>query len=230
MTFRGKLSSLMVLSFRVMKLNPKMFLLIMVTNADTAQTRHIKTSFEINDIILTRLEQVLNTYVAGVPMAEITLPVIMQMERDMGEDGAQLVSSIIKCIYEVTETDGGDMRFEGVNRLLQYPEYSDIDKFRGLLGLIEEHKKDLIDVVAHAKPDETNVFIGSDIAIEPANSSTLIFKTITKEGRVVGAIGVIGPCRMDYSKVITTVDYLSQSIQNMVGGDLLPQKNESEDN
>lgn len=229
MTFRGKPNSLLVLNFRTMKLNPRLFLLIMVTNADTAQTRHIKTSNEISDLILSRLEQVLNRYVAGVPMTEITLPVIMQMERDMGEEGAPLISSIMKCIYEVTESSGGELRFDGVNRLLQYPEYSDIDKFRGLLGLIEEHKTDLIDVVSHANKDETNVFIGSDIAIQPASSSTLIFKSITKDGRVVGAIGVIGPCRMDYSKVITTVDYLSKSIQNMVGGDMLLPEKERED-
>lgn len=229
MTFRGRPTSLLIMSFRAVRLNARLFLLIMVTGADAAQTKQIKTGFDVSELTLSRLEQVLNTYVAGVPMAEITLPVIMQMERDMGEDGASLISSIMKCIYEVTEASGGELRFEGVNRLLQYPEYSDIDKFRGLLGLIEEHKKDLIDVVSHAKSDETNVFIGSDIAIQPSSSSTLIFKTITRDGKVIGAIGVIGPCRMDYSKVITTVDYLSQSIQNMVGGEMLLPQTESED-
>ena len=137
-------------------------------------------------------------------------------------DAAPLVQQAIKCVYDAAKQGEGSIKFEGVNRLLQYQEYSDLEKFRGFLGLLEEHKDDLIDVVTNANPGETNVYIGSDIPSETAGSSALVFKNIIYDGRVIGAIGVIGPSRMDYSKVISTVDYLSESIQRMVGSPALP--------
>ena len=53
--------------------------------------------------------------------------------------------------------------------------------------------------------------------------STLIFRTVTRGDKIVGAIGVIGPCRMDYAKVVTTVDALSRNIQRMLSNGELPE-------
>ena len=222
LTFRRPDSLMTVMAFRTVKMNDHLFLLIMIMNADTAQTRHVQSAFTVTDEMLTRLEDILNRYLAGTNMDTVTLPVIMAMEEEMG-DGAQLIQAIVKCVYDATKSGDGNLKFEGLNRLLQYQEYSDLEKFRGFLGLIEEHKDQLIDVVSRADNDETNVFIGSDIPAQIANSSALIFKNIIYDGRVIGAIGVIGPSRMDYSKVITTVDLLTKSIQSMVSdGPLLP--------
>ena len=227
MTFRGVETYSTVMSFRTMKMNDRSFLLIMVMDNDSAQTRHIQTEFDLTDDMLALLERVLNAHIAGVEVDAVTLPVIMEMEGEMG-GAAPLVQQVIKCVYDAAKQGEGSMKFDGVNRLLQYQEYSDLDKFRGFLGLLEEHKDELIDVVTNAKPGETNVYIGSDIPNETAGSSALIFKNIIYEGRVIGAIGVIGPSRMDYSKVISTVDYLSESIQKMVGSPALPPDRESE--
>ena len=77
-----------------------------------------------------------------------------------------------------------------------------------------------------------SVFIGSDNTVKTMGDSTLILKTISIDGKKVGAIGVIGPCRMDYSKVISTVDQLVQSItehmQPTVPSNLLPEKGMTE--
>ena len=162
-------------------------------------------------------------------MDTVTLPVIMAMEEEMGE-GAPLIQAIVKCVYDAVKTGEGNLKFDGINRMLQYQEFSDVEKFRGFLGLVEEHKDQLIDVVSRADTDETNVFIGSEIPAQIDSSSALIFKNIIHDGRVIGAIGVIGPSRMDYSKVITTVDFLTRSIQHMVSNDgLLPPKLKGDD-
>ena len=69
------------------------------------------------------------------------------------------------------------------------------------------------------KKDTINILIGKENSVDIMNNSTLIFKTITANDKVVGAIGVIGPCRMDYSKVITTLDMISNSITGMFGNE-----------
>ena len=227
MTFRGTEPNSSVSSFRAIRMNEYLLLLVMVMDSDTAQTRHINADFEITETAASMLEQTLNRHIAGVSIDEITLPVIMEMENEMG-DAAPLVQMAIKCVYDAAKSSEGNIKFEGLNRLLQYQEYNDLEKFRGFLGLLEDHKDQLIDVVTNAAPGETNVYIGSDLPTETAGSSALIFKNIIYDGRVVGAIGVIGPSRMDYSKVITTVDYLSESIQRMICGESLPQSTDKQ--
>ena len=56
------------------------------------------------------------------------------------------------------------------------------------------------------------------------DNSTLIYKNLKLGGKTIGAIGIIGPCRMDYSKVLATIDRLSEEINNMQSLDALPQE------
>ena len=227
LTFKGKPGGAVITNFKVMKMSAHRFLLIMVTSADVAKTKHITVDFEVTSGMLKRLEFVLNRHLAGKNIEEITVPVILQMEEIMGEDGKQLISPIIKIVYEITNELGGDLNFDGVNRLLQYPEYNDLEKLRGVLGALE-HKSDLIDIVSQSPKDEVNVFIGQENRVETMSDSTLVFRTITRGDKVVGAIGVIGPCRMDYAKVVTTVDMLSRNIQQMLSGGELPEGRNTE--
>ena len=61
------------------------------------------------------------------------------------------------------------------------------------------------------------VFIGSENTDKVMENSALIYRTIRRSGRVVGAIGVIGPRRMDYSRVIAVIDQLASRIDEMLG-------------
>ena len=113
------------------------------------------------------------------------------------------------------ETDDGELMFDGVNNLLNYPEYSDNDKVRDMLGLFDK-QDDLREVLSSDASDKTNVYIGSENSVEVMNNSSLIFRTVKSGEKVIGAIGVIGPRRMDYSKVVTLVDYMSKNISGML--------------
>ena len=103
------------------------------------------------------------------------------------------------------------MRFEGVNRLLEYPEFSDIEKIRGMLEMME-NKQEMIKILSEADSDKVNVYIGGDEQEGLVDNSALIFKKLTVGGKVVGAIGVLGPSRMDYSKVISVMKYISKKL------------------
>ena len=84
----------------------------------------------------------------------------------------------------------------------------------GLIGMLEQ-KEDILNIISNSQKDTINILIGKENSVDIMSNSTLIFKTITANDKVVGAIGVIGPCRMDYSKVITTLDLLTDNIRGM---------------
>ena len=224
LTFKNPTASPVILKFKTVQMHDRRFLLIMVTNSDQVKTEYIDTEAPVSESLLQMIEDALNRYLANKSISKFTLPLIMEMENDLPESAETIISKAVKVIYKVIkELDEGELHFDGVNKLLQYHEFTDIDRLRGILGAIEENREDIVRIVRHPKNNAVNVFIGSENSVDLMRNSTLIFRPITENGRVVGAIGVIGPCRMDYSKVITTVDYLSNHISKMINKPLLPE-------
>jgi heat-inducible transcriptional repressor len=125
---------------------------------------------------------------------------------------------VVKNICEtMSEMDGGDLKYAGVNHLLEYPEFADAHEFKELLGVLEE-KRDILKLVSdtEAEGDGPQVIIGSENGVEEMKNSTLVFQKIKAGGKVIGAIGILGPRRMDYSKVISTVEYIAGNISELL--------------
>ena len=203
------------------------FILVMMLSNGSVKTKNVRVDKGISTETVGRLVSLLNTYVAGLTTESITLPIIMELEREMG-GASELINPIIKCIYDVmNELDTGELKLSGLDRLLQYPEYSDTDRFREMLGALEK-KEDILNIVSGAKDDDINVVIGSESSVKVMDHSALVFKPITtRDGKTLGAIGVIGPLRMDYAKVLATISGLSGRLADMINENTLT---EGEDN
>ena len=144
---------------------------------------------------------------------------------DGGAD-ADLVGAAIKIVYGIlSELDAGEMRVSGIDRLLQYPEYSDVGQLQELLGSLEK-KEDILNLVSNRGSDDINVVIGSEGAVKVMNNSTVVFKPIISNGKTVGAVGGISPLRMDYARVLATLDNLGENVSNLLSE---PKKGEHHD-
>ena len=215
---KPKPTSASISHFETVWVDARSFILVMVTSTGTAKSKFVRLGFDAACETVARLAAALNANLAGLSADQITLPAIMRMEAAMGIDSV-LVNPIIKCIYEtMSELDDGDVRFEGINRLLQYPEYADIGQFKRLLGALEE-KQDILDLVSGAQAENVNIYIGSENTVDVMQNSSLIFKTIRHGGNTVGAIGIIGPRRMDYSRVVTMIEHLAAQVASMLDGE-----------
>ncbi len=198
-----------VAQYSYMLLGDNAFLLVMRMSDESVSTKHIRTELTLNDSVLQRLTVILNTSFVGIASDGITLPMMMQAETEMGEAGA-LIAPVVKAIYEtIGKTEEADINFEGLNKLLEYPEFSNVEQMRRVIGMVEK-KDDFMKIIEGADDDKVNIFIGHDGKL--VDNSAFVFKTIKVGGKAVGAIGVFGPSRMDYSKVISTVEYLSATL------------------
>ena len=193
------------------------FVLVMMTSTGTIKTKYVNVDAGITPGTVSLLASVLNTHIAGLTADDITLPIIMQLEREMG-DQAPLINPIIKCIYEVLhELDSGELRYSGVDRLLQYPEYSDTDRLRNLIGSLES-KDEIMELMSGETGDGINVILGSESSVRVMDNSAMVFKPIVnRDGKKIGAVGVIGPLRMDYAKVLSTISGITGRLADMIG-------------
>ena len=213
-TVKPRPNQVVITNFNTVYVDSRSFVLVMLSNTGVAKTKLIRTSSDITPRVTERLTELLNSYLANRKAEELSYAAIVEIQRALfGFE--ELVEPIIKCIYDtVNEIDRGDVKVEQVNRLLDFPEYSDLSQLQGLIGMLEK-KEDILDIISNSENDTTNILIGKENSVDIMSNSTLIFKTITANDKVVGAIGVIGPCRMEYSKVITTLDLLAESIRGM---------------
>ena len=73
-------------------------------------------------------------------------------------------------------------------------------------------------MLTDADPEKANVFIGGDDADSPLPDSSFVVRPVTVDGKTVGAIGVIGPKRMDYKKVLASLDYFATGLSEEPDG------------
>ncbi len=213
---RPKTTSLTVSKFEAIEVDENHILLVMITTNGAVKTQKVPIECGYSAEVLELLNRSLNEHLVGLGSEEITLPILITLENEMGEN-AGLVSPVVKAIYEtMNEAGDGDLRISGLNRLLQYPEFSDSEKFGQLLTAIES-KDDILNLVSSGKSDDVNVLIGSECEYKVMDNSSVIYKPIKKNGHTVGAIGVIGPLRMDYAKVLATIEELGENISDIIG-------------
>ena len=196
--------------------SPRDFLLIMMFSGDLVKTKHIRLPFSISEGDLCRFTEGANLYLVNLTAEQMTVSQIVRLEALMGAASA-MIHPIVKVIYEtMNELDSADIRIDGVNKLLQYPEYSDVDNLRGLLGMFEE-KERLLDVIEQRSTetdDDIHVYIGDESDDSAMSNTTMIFKEVNVGGKKL-SVGVIGPRRMNYSKVIGMIHSLASGIDQM---------------
>lgn len=213
---RPRYSTMSISKFEAIEIDENNLLLVMITASGSVKTHRLRVDGGCSHESLSLLTDVLNQNLVGHSSAEITLPILVEMENQMGES-AHLINPVIKVIYDtMNNEDDGDLRISGLNRLLQYPEFSDSEKFGKLLGALES-KDEILNLVSSGNSDDVNVIIGSEGEYKVMDNSSVIYKPIKKNGRTVGAIGVIGPLRMDYAKVLATIEEIGENISDMLG-------------
>lgn len=212
---KPKASSVSIKRFDVIYVDNHSLLLVMISNQGNICTKRISLESPISQLTASDLSNALNDNISGLTASEINLPIIMELESAMG-DKAYIVSPIIKIIYEsMNELDDGDLKVSGMDRLLQYPEYSNKEQLRELLGVLE-NKDEILDLVSEPEKDGINVVIGSESSVKVMNNSALVFKPVVRDGKTVGAIGIIGPRRMDYAKVVATIEGLTENVESVL--------------
>ncbi len=212
---KPRFRSISISKFELIFLSVDHYILVAVTSTGAVKSKHLRGKMNVTPTALSKLAASFNRHLVGLSADQITLPTIMRIEEEMGEE-AGIVGAAIKTVYGLlSEMDEGEMRVSGIDRLLQYPEYSDVGQLQELLGTLEK-KEDILDLVSRTESDGINVVIGSESEVKVMNNSALVFKPIVQDGKTVGAIGIIGPRRMDYAKVLATLEGLSGNISNLI--------------
>ncbi len=193
-------------------------LAVIVTDGNIVTNRFIHVEELLDNETVLKLNILLNTFLQGLDLTEINMALIQKMKSQAGEYSA-VVGSILDIVAEViTSVDDMEIYTSGATNILKYPELSDREKASELLYTFEE-KKQLTRLITDTMEDNESrgiqVYIGEETTVESMKDCSVVTATYEIEDGVYGKIGIVGPKRMDYEKVVSTLQTLMVELDDI---------------
>ena len=226
MTSEGKY---VVKRFDALLIDDFSFVLVMVLPDDSIKTQHIKTELQLDKEAVERIKNSLNKHLCSVSLKDVSLPVILELEKEFGRY-SYLVTTVIRTAYEaVCGKTEGEIKVDGIMNLLSYPEFTDVNKVKNILSLVENEQgkiKDLLDTNVSGNADgevgnKLKIYIGDENTVEELSDTSVVFCSLPVGNGQNAVLGILGPKRMDYKKVISALSQLADNIsgQKLIGTD-----------
>lgn len=196
-----------------LRLSEKRVLLILVTPDGDVQNRIILTARDYSPSELVEAANYLNANFAGLSFFAVRERLRQELEGLRG-DIAALMEAAVQVGSEDADPQAG-MVISGERRLLHVGDLSsDMGKLKRLFGMFEEKTSllQLLDVSSQA--DGVQIFIGGESELMPVEDMAVITAPYSVDGKVVGTLGVIGPTRMAYERVIPIVDVTAKLLSS----------------
>ena len=193
-------------------LDEQQLLCTVVSDKNHVVNKILKMQQDVTQEMMVRLNVALNTALAGLSLEEINLGVISALTSQAGElEG--LVNEVLKAITEAISTESQMKIYtSGATNIFKYPELSDKERASQLLTTLEE-KSQLTELINEGD-DETGiqVYIGSESPVQSMKDCSVVTATYELEDGFKGTIGIIGPKRMDYDKVVETLRNVKEQL------------------
>ncbi len=203
-------------TIQVVPIDVNKALVIVVNNADIVRNSLVKISEHIDPDSLIRISNILNSKLAGLALHQVNLYTIMDMEREAGVSGEVLMpilDGVADCIERI---DNQEVFVEGTTNILNYPEFRDVAKARELMSMIGEKTSITKVLASNIGQDGLTIRIGTENDLVWIKDCSLITINYNIADSLSGTLGIIGPTRMEYSKVISSLRYVSRIVSDEI--------------
>ena len=195
-------------SIQLIKVDNHNIVSVFLTDTGLIKNHIMKLNGNVPTIdVLNRINEVVNSRLSGLSIEQINLEVINNLKKDLGQY-EEIFNAILPLLYETSE-----VFMEGTTNIFNYPEYNDINKAKEMLSLFND--KDSIMELFNPSDDIT-ISIGDENYKPQAKECSIISAEYSLGDRPVGKIGLIGPRRIDYSRVITILSQVVKELNNIL--------------
>ena len=201
------------------RLNARQLLNVVVIEGNVVKNHILDLDEEITEEQVLKLNLLLNTRLNGLTRADINLGLISNIKEEAGSH-VQVVNDVLDTIADVirAETDENmEIYTSGANNIFRYPELADTERASMLINTIEE-KSVLADFIKDSEQKEQSgetgikVYIGEEGPVESMKDCSVVTATYELGDGLQGTIGIIGPKRMDYEKVMNNLKSFKASL------------------
>ncbi|AUH51932.1 heat-inducible transcriptional repressor HrcA [Chromobacterium sp. ATCC 53434] len=197
-----------------LRLSERRVLMILVTLDGDVQNHLLLTERDYTPSELVEAGNFINQHYAGQGLSAVALRVESELRQLQG-DIAELMAAAVKLGQQTLEQGSEDVVVSGGSRLFQVHDLSDdLSRLRELFGVFER-KTELLKLLAQGRGAQgVNIFIGEESGVVTLDECSVVTAPYCINGQVVGTLGVVGPTRMAYERVIPIVDITARLVGN----------------
>jgi heat-inducible transcriptional repressor len=194
------------------------FVLVIVTSRGIIKNKVFRSNVPFSREVLSLVGQIINRRFCNLCVEEITLPLILTVQDELSAYDFVLPPILRFVADAIQEIDTAEVFLEGAANFLEQPEYQNTERLKNLLTVLGD--KDEVKRMLAVREDDTEkpikIIIGEENPHIKMQNSSIIIGNYKIGDRTVGAIGVIGPTRMDYSKVSAQLEYFTTSLNRLL--------------
>ena len=193
-------------------------LAVIVIEGNLIKNSILPVNEEINDETLLKLNILLNTHLNGLSIDEINLAMIAVMKEQAGIH-SDIVGEVIDAVADAIRAEEDlEIYTSGTNNIFRYPELADNQKASELINTFEE--KQLLGELLQDKDSEgentgIQVYIGAESPVQSMRDCSVVTATYELGDGMKGTIGIVGPKRMDYDKVVRTLRSMQTQLDEL---------------
>ena len=202
---------------RILPLSEKKGLVILITTNGFIKNKVIELPQSLSSAELQQVVQYLNHKLYGLTIDQVTESLIKELKRDLFRRMELLEQAFLLLEESLTEDESVRVFLGGTTNILNQPEFKDVDKVKKFLNLFEQ--EELLQHLLQAEDvnkQGIEVRIGKENKLEEVQECTLITSTFAIGNRNIGKIGVLGPTRMDYPRVVAIVNCLVNNLNQVL--------------
>ena len=190
---------------------------VIVLGGNIIKNRIIHLAEPLSNENLLKLNMLLNTSLIGLAIGEINLAMIALLKEQAGNH-CQVMSAVLDAVADVIQVDEMEIYTSGATNIFKYPELSDHQNAHEIIHAFEE-KQQLAELVVETLSSEEShgiqVYIGEETPVKTMKDCSVVTATYEMGDGMRGTIGIIGPKRMDYERVMNSLKTLQQKFDEV---------------
>ncbi len=200
---------------QVVPIDSHKVLVILVATTGLLRNSLIQVSQKVTPYYTIRISNILNDKVTGLTIEQLDADIENEIGDIMGKD-REIVSAVLDGVRDcISQLQNLDVYLEGTTNIFDFPEFSDVFKAREFLNMLDT--KDTVCRLlgfCNGQRKGIRIRIGSENDIEEVKDYTLVTASYNVDNSVLGTIGIIGPTRMEYSRVVVSLNYIRKKIND----------------
>lgn len=197
------------------KLGGRRLLAILVSKSGIVQNKIIEADADLGLEELVRMSNYLNELLEGLTIAELRTRILREMQEEKVRYD-EMLARALRLSEQTLGESGTEVFIEGQFNILNQPEFADVERMKDIFRTFEQ-KSQLISLLDRCMESEgVHIFIGSENYLDQMARMSVITAPYMSGSKTVGVVGVIGPTRMGYDRVIPIVDYTARLLSRLL--------------
>lgn len=200
-----------IVDIKFVLLGSRVLMAVILTDSGIIRESIIKFDEDINQEQVEDLTYLFRNKLVGKPLEQLNAPLEEFIMAEM-KTGINIIKKVIEEINKII-LESHQIYLDGANKVVDMPEFKKVDVAKDFLNVLDA--KDLVaDVLNTGMAEDIKIYIGSETEREELKNFSIVTFNHLLEDKDIGTIGIIGPTRMDYSKVISVMKYISKKLND----------------